>query len=81
MDDHQARDMHHGDLDILTLRNRCRIDVDNVSTKVNPYTLTVKEPLNSWPFLSPYERAMLPDESVRRVSCQEESAGLRFDSY
>jgi len=72
--------MRHGDLDILTLRNRFRIDVDNVSTKVNPYTLTAKEPLNAYPFLSPYERAMLPDESVRRVSKQE-SAGLMFDEF
>lgn len=80
MDDYQAKDMHHGDLDILTLRNRFRIDVDNVSTKVNPYTLTAKEPLNPWPFLSPYERAMLPDEPVRRVSKQQ-SAGLMFDEF
>ncbi|WP_240116273.1 PAAR domain-containing protein [Erwinia endophytica] len=80
MDDYQAKDMHHGDLDILTLRNRFRIDVDNVSTKVNPYTLTAKEPLNPYPFLSPYERAMLPDEPVRRVSKQE-SAGLMFDEF
>ncbi|WP_241575636.1 PAAR domain-containing protein [Rosenbergiella nectarea] len=80
MDDYQAKDMHHGDLDILTLRNRFRIDVDNVSTKVNPYTLTAKEPLNPYPFLSPYERAMLPDEPVRRVS-KEESAGLMFDEF
>ncbi|MFI8416154.1 PAAR domain-containing protein [Serratia sp. NPDC078593] len=80
MDDYQAKDMHHGDLDILTLRNRFRIDVDNVSTKVNPYTLTAKAPLNPYPFLSPYERAMLPDEPVRRVS-KEESAGLMFDEF
>lgn len=80
MDDYQAKDMYHGDLDILTLRNRFRIDVDNVSTKVNPYTLTAKEPLNPYPFLSPYERAMLPDEPARRVS-KEESAGLMFDEF
>lgn len=80
MDDYQARDMHHGDLDILTLRNHFRIDVDNVSTKVNPYTLTAKELFNSYPFLSPYERAMLPDEPVRTVS-KEESAGMMFDEF
>nr|WP_314426032.1 PAAR domain-containing protein [uncultured Erwinia sp.] len=80
MDDYQAKDMHCGDLDILTLRNRFRIDVENVSTKVNPHTLTAKTPLNPYPFLSPYERTMLPDEPARRVD-KDESTGLMFDEF
>jgi hypothetical protein len=50
MDDYLAKDMHHGDLDIRTLKERFRIDVNTVSTKVNPRTLMEKPPLNPGPF-------------------------------
>lgn len=80
MDDYQADDMHHGDLDILALRNRFHLNVDDVSRKVNPRTLEQKEPLNKYPFLSHYERLSLSDEPVKQVS-KAEGAVLMFDEF
>lgn len=48
MDDYQARDIHHVDLDILALCNQFHLDVDTVSTKVNAYTLRLVNPQNPY---------------------------------
>lgn len=80
MDDYQAKDMHHGDLDTLALRNKFGIDVDNVSVKVNPWLLKRKNeaaelatPLSY--AISGYDSA--PQSSVSR----DEAAALMFDEF
>lgn len=80
MDDYQADDMKHGDLDILTLRNRFRINVDEVSTKVNPHTLKLKNPADPFAYYSPYVHPEFQPKAMNSVS-REESAALMFDEF
>ena len=80
MDDYQADDMQHGDLDIHTLRNRFRIDVNEVSTKVNPHTLKLKVPVGPHVFKSPYSLPGLGLQEMPSIS-KEQCAALMFDEF
>ncbi|ANI85323.2 PAAR domain-containing protein [Kosakonia oryzae] len=80
MDDDQASDMRHGDLDIVTLRNRFHIDVDNVSMRVNPYTLKQKDPHDPLAFASPYVHPDFQPKPMPSVS-RDESARILFDEF
>lgn len=80
MDDHQAEDMRHGDLDILTLRNTFRLDVDEVSMKVNPRTLKLKDPADPFAFPSRYVHPDFQPKPMPLVS-REEAAALMFDEF
>jgi len=79
MDDYDAKDMHHGDLDVLALRNQFRLDVDTVSTKVNAYTLRLVNPLNPYGIPSPY--AMPETQKQMPAVSREEAAALMFDEF
>ena len=80
MDDHQAEDMRHGDLDILTLRNTFRLDVDEDSMKVNPRTLKLKDPADPFAFPSRYVHPDFQPKPMPLVS-REEAAALMFDEF
>lgn len=80
MDDDHASDMRHGDLDIVTLRNRFHIDVDNVSMRVNPYTLKQKDPHDPLAFASPYVHPDFQPKPMPSVS-RDESARILFDEF
>jgi uncharacterized Zn-binding protein involved in type VI secretion len=80
MDDDQASDMRHGDLDIATLRNRFHIDVNNVSMRVNPYTLKQKDPHDPLAFASPYVHPDFQPKPMPSVS-RDESARILFDEF
>lgn len=79
MDDYQAPDMLHGDMDVLALRNMYHIDVDNVSAKVNPWTLKLKPEPATGALYSPY--AMLDSEQQMPSVSREESARIMFDEF
>jgi uncharacterized protein (TIGR03034 family) len=79
MDDDQAKDMHHGDMDVLALRNSVHIDVDNVSAKVNPWTLKLKPEVNPATLYSPYAMQDL-EQQMPSVS-RDESARIMFDEF
>ncbi|WP_345828844.1 DUF3289 family protein [Erwinia sp. HDF1-3R] len=80
MDDYDAKDMHHGDLDVLTLRNTFRLNVDEVSMKVNPSTLKLKDPADPFAFSSPYVHPDFQPKPMPTVS-RKEAAGLMFDEF
>ncbi|QLO06948.1 DUF3289 family protein (plasmid) [Citrobacter freundii] len=80
MDDYQSKDMHHGDLDTLTLRNTFRLNVDTVSMKVNPMTLKLKDPEDPFAFASPYVHPDFQPKPMPTVS-REQAAGLMFDEF
>ncbi|AYN29014.1 DUF3289 family protein [Buttiauxella sp. 3AFRM03] len=80
MDDYQAKDMHHGDLDILALRNTFRLNVDDVPMKVNPMTLKLKEPEDPFAFASPYVHPDFQPKPMPTVS-REQAAALMFDEF
>lgn len=80
MDDYQAKDMHHGDLDVLTLRNTFRLNVDEVSMKVNPMTLKLKDPADPFAFSSPYVHPDFQPKPMPSVS-RKEAAHLMFDEF
>ncbi|WP_312074540.1 PAAR domain-containing protein [Atlantibacter sp.] len=79
MDDYQAKDMHHGDMDVLALRNNVHIDVDNVSARVNPWTLKLKPEPNPATLYSPYAMQDL-EQKMPSVS-RDESARIMFDEF
>ena len=79
MNDYDAKDMHHGDLDVLTLRNQFHLDVDIVSTKVNAYTLRLVNPLNPYGIPSPY--AMPETQKQMPAVSRKEAAALMFDEF
>ncbi|WP_293773188.1 DUF3289 family protein [uncultured Pantoea sp.] len=79
MNDYQASDMHYGDMDILSLRNRMRINVDNVSARVNPCTLELKPEPSTATLYSPYAMQNL-DKHMSFVS-RNESADIMFDEF
>ncbi|MEM6159250.1 PAAR domain-containing protein [Erwinia sp. P6884] len=79
MDDYQARDMHHGDIDVLALRNAVHIDVDNVSARVNPWTLKRKPEPATGTLYSPY--AMQDLEQQMPPVSRDESARIMFDEF
>lgn len=81
MDDYQAKDMHHGDMDVLALRNGVHIDVGNVSARVNPWTLKFKpKPATGTGTLySPYAIQDL-EQQMPSVS-RDESARIMFDEF
>ena len=79
MDDYQAKDMHHSDMDVLALRNGVHIDVDNVSAKVNPWTLKLKHKPNPATLYSPYAMQDL-EQQMPSVS-RDESARIMFDEF
>ncbi|WP_312315197.1 PAAR domain-containing protein [Atlantibacter sp.] len=79
MDDYQAKDMHHGDMDVLALRNNVHIDVDNVSVRVNPWTLKLKPEPNPATLYSPYAMQDL-EQKMPSVS-RDESARIMFDEF
>ncbi|MEM6161381.1 PAAR domain-containing protein [Erwinia sp. P6884] len=79
MDDYQARDMHHGDIDVLALRNAVHIDVDNVSARVNPWTLKRKPEPATGTLYSPY--AMQDLEQQMPPVSRDESACMMFDEF
>lgn len=79
MDDYQAPDMLHGDMDVLALRNVYHIDVDNVSAKVNPWTLKLKPEPATGALYSPY--AMLDSEQQMPSVSRDESARIMFDEF
>ncbi|WP_082022460.1 DUF3289 family protein [Enterobacter sp. Bisph1] len=80
MDDYHAKDMHYGDLDVLTLRNVFRIDVDEVSMKVNPRTLKVKEPVAPFAFSLSHVRPKF-QLKPRPLVNSNEAAALIFDEF
>lgn len=80
MDDYDAKDMHHGDLDIQALRNTFRLNVDDVSMKVNPLTLKLKDPEDPFAFASPYVHPDFQPKPMPTVS-REQAAGLMFDEF
>lgn len=79
MDDYQAKDMHHGDLDALTLRNQLNLDVDTVSARVNARTLRLLNQPNPYIMTSPYAIAAIPD-TMPEVS-REKTVALMFDEF
>lgn len=79
MDDYQAKDMHHGDMDVLALRNGVHIDVDNVSARVNPWTLERKPEPATGTLYSPYTMQDL-EQQMPSVS-RDESARIMFDEF
>jgi len=79
MDDYQAKDMHHGDMDVLALHNGVHIDVDDVSTKVNSRTLKLKSEPAAGTLYSPY--AMQDSEQQMPSVSREESARIMFDEF
>ncbi|WP_426447696.1 DUF3289 family protein [Siccibacter colletis] len=79
MDDDKAKDMHHGDLDALTLRNKLNLDVDTVSARVNARTLRLLNQPNPYMMSSPYAIAAIPD--TMPVVSREEAAVLMFDEF
>ncbi|WP_130099341.1 DUF3289 family protein [Siccibacter turicensis] len=79
MDDYQAKDMHHGDLDALTLRNQLNLDVDTVSARVNARTLRLLNQPNPYIMTSPYAIAAIPD-TMPEVS-REKAVALMFDEF
>jgi uncharacterized protein (TIGR03034 family) len=79
MDDYQAKDMRHGDMDVLALRNGVHIDVDNVSAKVNPWTLKRKPEPATGTLYSPYAMQDL-EQQMPSVS-RDESARIMFDEF
>ena len=79
MDDDKAKDMHHGDLDALTLRNKLNLDVDTVSARVNARTLRLLNQPNPYMMSSPYAIATIPD--TMPVVSREEAATLMFDEF
>lgn len=79
MNDYQAKDMHHGDMDVMALRNGVHIDVDNVSAKVNPWTLKLKPEPATGTLYSPY--AMQDSEQQMPSVSRDESARLIFDEF
>ena len=79
MDDYQAKDMHHGDMDVLALRNGVHIDVDNVSARVNPWTLKRKPEPATGTLYSPYAMQDL-EQQMPSVS-RDESARMMFDEF
>ena len=80
MDDYDAKDMHCGDLDVLTLRNTFRLNVDEVSMKVNPWTLKLKDPADPFAFSSPYVHPDFQPKPMPSVS-RKEAAHLMFDEF
>jgi uncharacterized protein (TIGR03034 family) len=80
MDDYQAKDMYHGDLDILSLRNTFRLNVDSISMKVNPVTLTLKDPADPFAFSSPYVHPDFHPKPMPSVS-RDKSAVLMFNEF
>jgi uncharacterized protein (TIGR03034 family) len=80
MDDYDAKDMHCGDLDVLTLRNTFRLNVDEVSMKVNPWTLKLKDPADPFAFSSPYVHPDFQPKPMPSVS-RKEAANLMFDEF
>lgn len=79
MDDYQAKDMHHGDMNVLALRNGVHIDVDNVSARVNPWTLKLKPEPATGTLYSPYAMQEL-EQQMPPVS-RDESARIMFDEF
>lgn len=78
MDDYHATDMRHGDLDAETLKNRFDINVNSVSTKVNPRTLELIKQVDTYPFHSGYSLAL--NEPVKKAT-KTASAALMFDEF
>lgn len=79
MDDYEAGDMHHGDLDALTLRNKLNIDVNTVSARVNARTLRLLNQPNPYMMPSPSAIAAIP-EQMPAVS-REQAVVLMFDEF
>lgn len=78
MDDYQAKDMKCGDLDAQTLRGLFGIELETVSTKVNPVTLQ----LLTTPMahaLSPYAIPKAP--KAMPLVTKGEAASLMFDEF
>ena len=80
MDDYQAKDMQSADLDILTLKNRFHINMDDVSLKINPETLELKDLEDRISLNSPYAIPGLHTRKPIKVSYQE-SGALMFDEF
>lgn len=80
MDDYRADDMRYGDLTTEMIRNRFHINIDNVSMKVNPYTLMLKDPDDPLVLPSPYVHPDFQPKPMPMVS-HAESAALMFDEF
>ncbi|MCU6329697.1 DUF3289 family protein [Enterobacter quasiroggenkampii] len=77
MDDYDANDMHHGDLNEKTLKGR--FGLTDVSAKVNPYKLTLVPSASASPYGGIYPGSLIESESV--VVSREESARIMFDEF
>ena len=78
MDDYQAKDMKRGDLDAATVRGLFGIELETVSTKVNPVTLQLLNPLIAHA-QSPYAIPTAP-KPMPFVS-KDAAASLMFDEF
>lgn len=77
MDDYDAKDMHHGDLSEEVLKGR--FGLTEVSTKVNPYMVTLVPSTPASPYGGFYPGSLTESEPV--VVSREESARLMFDEF
>lgn len=76
MDDYQAKDMKCGDLDAQTLRGLFGIELETVSTKVNPVTLQLlTTPMAQFPYAVPRAPKAMP------LVAKDEAASLMFDEF
>lgn len=77
MDDYDAKDMHHGDLNEEALKRR--FGLTDVSAKVNPCKLTLVSSASASPYGGFYPGSLMESESV--VVSREESARIMFDEF